>query len=89
MGGLSNAIDIPDVDLWEFLFAQPKEFSENKSIAMTMYPSEPNRKTNPGTQKSTSTTPPQQPTATKMLKSKQPSLALSSPPNGLGKKAMS
>jgi hypothetical protein len=89
MGNLSNAIDIPDVDLWDFLFEQPKEFSEDKSIAITMHPSESNGKTNPGTQKSTSTTPPQQPTATKMSDSKQPSSAPSSLPNGLGKKAMS
>ncbi|KAH0174259.1 hypothetical protein KCU67_g864, partial [Aureobasidium melanogenum] len=32
MGGLSNAIDIPGVDLWDFLFEQPKEFSEDKKI---------------------------------------------------------
>lgn len=89
MGDFSNAIDIPDVDLWDFLFEQPKEFSEDKSIAITMQSSELNRKTNPGTQKSTSTTLPQQPTATKMSKSKQPSSAPSSPPNGLGKTAMS
>lgn len=29
----SPLIDIPDIDVWQFLFDRPKEFPEGKSIA--------------------------------------------------------
>ncbi|THW11078.1 hypothetical protein D6C98_05276 [Aureobasidium pullulans] len=71
-----SAINIPDVDVWQLLFEQPKEFSRHKSTAKTLQLfSDPDLKLTTS-QTFTSTMPPLPPTVSRMSSNKRSNLAV-------------
>ncbi|THW27175.1 acetyl-CoA synthetase-like protein [Aureobasidium pullulans] len=73
-----SAINIPDVDVWQLLFEQPKEFSRHKSTAKTLQLfSDPDLKLTTS-QTFTSTMPPLPPTVSRMSSNKRSNLVFAS-----------